>query len=239
MRVFICALFSQRVTGITTNGLYLMILLSLCFANTPDRVAWYSSRVPGLGILAEADNAMAEYGYRHELPGIGGMRSRLTMAELAARDHRDAAEVAAVLDRYPNGSYNQFLREQPAVDDPFTYEARVHIFSRDYHLRRLREAAPGSAAAREHATIAAREQRLIERVFGSTLSRSRFELGPSQQRLLDQLEDPEVRFESRSAAHLITSISEPALQALLLGSAAALLLLDRVVRRRPAAEAAS
>jgi len=209
-----------------------LVLLTLCFANTPPRVLWYAERVPGLSFLAHASNAMAEYGYRHELPGIGVMRSRLTLAELAARDRNDAAAVAAVLDRYPDGSYRRFLWERPASEDPFLYEARVHIFSRDFHLRKLRDAAPGSTAAREHATTAAGEQLLIERVFGTTLSQSRHDLDPRERQLLVGLHDPDVPFTSRSASHLITSISEGGLRALLLGSAIVLLLLDRAVRRR-------
>jgi hypothetical protein len=209
-----------------------LVLLALCFANTPSRVAWYAERVPGLSFLAYASNAMAEYGYRHELPGIGVMKSRLTLDELAARDRTDAAEVAAVLDRYPDSSYRRFLRERPAVEDPFLYEARVHIFSRDSHLRRLRDATPGSAAAREHATTAAGEQLLIERIFGNTVAQSRHVLDSRERRLLAGLHDPTSPFTSRSASHLVTSISERSLRALLLGSAVALLLVDRAIRRR-------
>lgn len=214
-----------------------LLLLALCFSNTPDRVAWYAARVPGLGFLAHADNAMAEYGYRHELPGIGTMRSRLTLAELAERDARDAAAVAAVLDRYSHGDYERFLREQPATADPFLYEARVHIFSRDAHLRRLRDAPPGSTVAREHATIAAREQRLLERVFGRTLARSSFGLAPRQSALLEELADPDAQFSSASAAHLVTRISRGALVALLIGAAAVALAVDGLAlgRRDPEA----
>jgi hypothetical protein len=216
-----------------------LLLLALCFANTPDRVAWYAARVPGLGFLAHADNAMAEYGYLHDLPGIGTLRSRLTMDELAERDRSDAARVAAVLDRYAHRDYERFLREQPATADPFLYEARVHIFSRDYHLRQLEAAEPGSAAAREHATIAAREHDLLERVFGRTLKASRFDLPPRQQALLEELADEDASFVSRSASHLVTSVPEDVLLALLVGSAAVLLLLDSTVLRRRQLEVAA
>ena len=214
-----------------------LLLLAACFANTPDRVGWYAERVPGLALLAEADNAMAEYGYRHQLPGIGTMKSRLTMNELAERDRRDAAEVAAVLDRYPHSRYRRFLKEHPATADPFLYEARVHIFSRDSHLRDLESAPPGSAAAREHATIAAREQRLLERVFGRTLELSSFGLPPRQVALLEELADPDAAFASASASHLVTRVSEGGLLALLIGSAALLLGLDSLVIRRRQLEA--
>jgi len=216
----------------------LLLLLTLCLANTPERVAWYSERVPGLGLLAHSDNAMAEYGYRHQLPGIGGMKSRLTLAELAEQDRTRAGEVAALLDRYPESRYQRFLDEHSAAADPFQYEARVHLFSRDVHLRDLRAAPPGSAAAREHATIALREQQLLERVFGNTLAHSTFNLKPQRRQLLEQLHDPGRPFVSASAAHLITGFGERTLRLALLAAAAALLAIDAVVRRRPTMEAA-
>jgi hypothetical protein len=215
-----------------------ILLLTLCLANTPERVAWYSTRVPGLEFLARADNAMAEYGHRHRLAGIGEMKSRLTLAELAAQDRARAAEVAAVLDRFPDGRYRRFLDQHSEVADPFLYEARVHLFSRNAHLRDLNAATPGSAAARQHATIAFREQQLLERVFGSTLARSRFTMDPRRRQQLEQLHDPEQPFVSSSAAHLITDVGERTLRTVLLAAAVALLALDAVVRRRAALEAA-
>ncbi|HQN97175.1 MAG TPA: VanZ family protein [Thermoanaerobaculales bacterium] len=215
----------------------LILLLALCLANTPGRVAWYAGRVPGLGLLARADNAMTEYGHRHRLPGIGEMKSRLTMAELAAQDRERAAEVAAVLDRYPEGRYGRFLEDHGEAADPFLYEARIHLFSRDAHFRQFRDAAPGSAAAPEHATIAFREQQLLERVFANTLARSRFGLDPQRRRSLEQAHDPERPFVSSSASHLITGVGERPLRIALLAAAAALLALDAAVRRRMRMEA--
>ena len=180
---------------------------------------------------------MAEYGFRHQLPGIGDMKSRLTLAELAENDRTRPAAVAAVLIRYPEGRYQRFLDEHSEVADPFLYEARVHIFSRDVHLRDLRTAAHG-LAAREHATIALREQQLLERVFGNTLARSGFKLQPERRQQLEQLLDPGRPFVSSSAAHLITAISERTLRFALLALAAALLALDAVARRQSKMEAA-
>lgn len=217
----------------------LLLLLVLCLANTPRRVAWYAEHVPGLAPLAEADNAMAEYGYRHRLPGIGELKSRLTLAELAEQDRTRAAEVAAVLDRYPDRNYERFLREHSGMPDPFLYEARVHLFSREYHRRHLAGAAPGSAAAQEHATMAFRQQLLLERVFGATLARSGSQLDPYERQRLKGLDDPELPFTSKTASHLITAVSERGLRITLLAAAAALLVVDALFRRRaPRLEAA-
>jgi len=217
----------------------LLLLLALCLANTPRRAAWYAERVPGLAPLALADNAMAEYGYRHRLPGIGELKSRLTLAELAQQDQSRAAEIAAMLDRYPDSRYLQFFRDHSAVGDPFLYEARVHIFSRDYHRRHLAAAAPGSTAAQEHATMAFRQQLLLERVFGATLARSSHRLDPYERQRLKGLDDPRRPFASKTASHLITAVSEPGLRLALLAAAAALLALDAVARRRAKMEAAA
>ena len=209
-----------------------ILLLTLCLANTPQRVAWYAVRVPGLELLAHADNAMAEYGFRHHLPGIGDMKSRLTLGELEEQDRARAGEVAELLDRYPEGRYARFLEDHSEVADPFLYEARVHLSSRDVHLRQLRDAVPGSAAAREAATIALREQQLLERVFGGTLARSSFDLKPQRRRQLEQACDPERPFASSSAAHLITGVSQRGLRIVLLAAAAILLAVDAAIRRR-------
>jgi hypothetical protein len=216
----------------------LLLLLALCLANTPRRVAWYAERVPGLAPLARVDNAMAEYGFRHRLAGIGEMKSRLMLAELAEQDRARAAEVAAMLDRWPDGRYERFLREYSGMADPFLYEARVHLFSRDHHRRRLAAAAPGSAEAQEHATMAFRQQLLLERVFGATLARSSYQLDPHERQRLKDLDDPRRPFASKTASHLITAVSERGLRISLLAAAAALLAIDAGVRRRPTMEAA-
>jgi hypothetical protein len=213
------------------------LLLMSCLANTPGRVAWYAERIPGLGPLAHADNAMAEYGFRHLLPGIGVMKSRLTLADLEEQDRARAAEVAELLDRYPEGRYQRFLDEHSAAADPFLYEARVHLFSRDHHRRRLAAATPGSAEAQEHATMSFRQQLLLERVFGATLARSASRLDPSERQQLEALDNPELPFASKTASHLITAVGERTLRIALLATAAALLALDAVVRRRSRMEA--
>lgn len=216
----------------------LLLLLALCLANTPRRVAWYAERVPGLAPLARVDNAMAEYGFRHRLAGIGEMKSRLMLAELAEQDRARAAEVAAMLDRWPDGRYERFLREYSGMADPFLYEARVHLFSRDHHRRRLAAATPGSAEAQEHATMAFRQQLLLERVFGASLAHSSYQLDRHERQRLKGLDDPRRPFASKTASHLITAVSERGLRISLLAAAAALLAIDAVVRRRPTMEAA-
>jgi hypothetical protein len=183
---------------------------------------------------------MAEYGYLHRLPGIGRLKSRLTLSEIAAQDQSRAAEVAALLDRWPDARYARFLEVHSGMADPFLYEARVHVFSRDHHRRHLAAAAPGSAEAQHHATMTFRQQLLLERLFGATLARSRFRLDLSERQRLEGLDDPQRPFASKTASHLITGVSERTLRIALLTAAVALLGIDAVLRRRaPRTEAST
>jgi len=216
-------------------GAALAVLITLCLANTPARVAWYSARVPGLGFLAHPANEMAEYGYLHRLPGVGTFKSRLTMEELAEQDRRRAAEAAAIIDRYPDVAYRRFQWDHQGFADPLTYEARVHVFSRDNKMRLARRAASDADERKLRSPIAYRENQILERVFTYTVGHSLHGLPPKPRRELEELHDPDRPFVSRVGTHLITWTSEPALRAALLLLALLLVLLDRAVgqgRRR-------
>ena len=55
--------------------------LGLCHLNTPDRIAWYTERVPFLGFIDPNRSMMVEYGYLHGDAPVQ-FRSRLTAEEL-------------------------------------------------------------------------------------------------------------------------------------------------------------
>jgi hypothetical protein len=92
-------------------------------------------------------------------------------------------------------------------------------------------------------TVAARENQILMQVYGATLNRSVF-LWPDRQRTAVEAEqDPDSRYVSRVASHLITRVSEPLLRTLILAVIIALavadLLLTRQIRRlRPPASPA-
>jgi hypothetical protein len=213
-----------------------LMLLVLCLANTPARVAWYADRVPGLGFLRWPLNDMAEYGYRHVFPGLGEFRSRFTLDALAGIDAARGPEVAAIIDRYPSGRYGQFLSEYPAARDAFVHEARVHVFSRNRNMADRRRVQPGSAAFRRHATVALREHQILEQFFFTTLRSSRYRLPGAELDALRRQHLPEMYMVSKAGSHLITWISEGRLRAALLGVICALLvaygLLGRKIRRK-------
>ena len=182
-------------------------LLALCFANTPQRVAWYSGRLPCLARALDPTDTMAEYGHLHRFEGIGEMRSRFSLEELRRIDGERGEEVAAILDAYPGSRYGDFLREYPSGVDPFVHEARVHLFSRDANLRDAQAATDPEALA-EHATRAWRENQILEMFFPRTLSASSSVLPEATRRWLEVRVDPERYTVSRAGSHLITRVSE-------------------------------
>ena len=207
-------------------GAVLVLVLALCLANTPDRAAWYSARIPGLGFLAHPANEMAEYGHRHEVLDRGEFKSRLALVELEDEDRRRGAEVAEAIDSYPEGSHQRFVRSHQGFEDPLLYEARLHIFSRDYHARMAMSEAVKPAARTDHFTRAFRENRILEEFYGNTLRHSSFVLDDEQRKVLQTNQDQDQHFASRVGSHIITSWSERGLRGMLLMTAFFLVVLD-------------
>jgi hypothetical protein len=204
----------------------LVVLLTLTLANTPSRAAWYAARVPWLGFLSHPSNEMAEYGHLHVVPGLGEFKSRLAIHQLIDEDRRRSDEVSSILDRYPHSQYWSFLWDHQGYADPLLYEARVHIFSRDVHIRRARDAAPGSSDEIWQSTQAFRENEILEEYFGITLRHSAHRLTTVERRELEDRLDPDRRFVSRNARHLVTWISESGLRTLLLAIVGLLIAAD-------------
>ncbi len=207
-------------------GAAFTILLVLCLANTPDRVSWYSSRVPGLGFLAHPTNEMAEYGHLLVIPRLGEFKTRLTLPELRAEDRLRSAEVATAIERYPDHAYRQFVSDHQGFRDPLLYEARIHLFSRDHHLNLARQEKPDSAKNVDHLTRAFRENRILEDFYPNTLRHTNLVLTEEQRRELETGQDADRSFISKVGSHLITRWSESRLRWSLLALAAVLLTLD-------------
>jgi len=162
-------------------GALAVALLGLCLQNTPDRVAWYTARLPLVATVFAGANDMIEYGYRHEDPDFGIFRSRLTTEALRRTDSARAADVAAVLDRYQEReAYADFLDTYPAWRDAFLHEARVHLFRRDAYLRYADEAEDATSRD-ERLAVAYWENRILEKYFGRVLAASAY-LWPAEVR---------------------------------------------------------
>lgn len=206
-------------------GAALVLLFTLCLANTPRRVARYAPLLPHSDHMTKSLNPMAEYGRLHVIPGLGSFKSRLALEEITAEDRTRAAEVAATLDA-TRRSYGEFLDIWPVAEDPFTYEARVHLFARDRNLGRAREQGLEDARAHEQFTVSRFENLLVEEIFPSTLEHSSYSWNPGLRRRVEAAHDPGFGFRSAVGSHLITIASEGAIRTLLLTLAMLLVVAD-------------
>ena len=95
--------------------------------------------------------------------------------------------------------------------------------------------ADDEARRRHHATIAQREQRILERHFGTTLKRARqHQLRPWRIKAMEQNHDPEQVFVSKAGIRIITGISEGGLRLLMVLAVLALLAAELYLGRRRA-----
>ncbi len=198
-----------------------VLLLTLCLAATPQRIARIAPHLRGLAGVALGAEAICEYGHRHALDAYTAFSSRLTNAELARADAERAAEVAAMADA-SRGAYGEFLETVSPADDPFAYEMRVHLFARDRNLAEARRGQGSAEAYRQLMTTAFRENLILEGVFGKSLAHSSFTWNPQLRARVATEQDASARFFSQVGAHLITAISEGALRALMLALLAVL-----------------
>ena len=209
-----------------------VMLLALCLAATPQRVNRLAIRFPALDKLGVPDEAMAEYGHLHRIDELTSFRSRLSRDDLAREDGSRATEVATMLDASER-AYRDFLhRTSPAVD-PFAYEARVHLFTRDRSVAQARKLPPDSPAYRELMTTAYRENLILEGVFGTTLARSSYPWPPRRHVEIESAKDERTIFMSKAGSHLITAVSESTLRTIMIVILIALVICDLLLSRRP------
>ena len=176
---------------------------------------------------------MAEYGHRYSVPDIGVFTSRCTLEELRTQDSTRATETGPILDDYRQ-LYGRFLDTWPVGEDPFTYEARVHLFARDRNFAKAREQDFADALASEQITIAWYENRLVETFFGNTLDESSYQWNPQLRERIARSHAPTSDFQSAAGSHLITFASERALRIVLLFLVAVMIIVDlRLGRFQP------
>jgi len=213
-----------------------LLLLSICLANTPQRVARYAPGLPGFEHLTSPENPMAEYGHLLRVTGLGSFKSRLDLSELDRQDRHGASEVAALVDE-ARRRYGVFLKTWPAGEDPFTYEMRVHLFSRDRNLAKARERGFNGGTAFDQLTTSWHENRILENFFGRSLGQSSYSWPPELRQQLDLQRDPDSIFRSAVGSHLICFSSEKTLRLVLLALMAICVITDIRLhfsdRRRP------
>ena len=91
--------FKIRPRSLRTVSIYLavnILLLGLCFSNTPKRVQSYTKALPFLAFLQQ-EEAMNLFNLKHKDPEIGTFYSRLTIDQLLTIDRRNAEDNGRVL----------------------------------------------------------------------------------------------------------------------------------------------
>lgn len=194
----------QRVCYLSA---FVLAVLSLCQLNTPQVIAYYTTRIPALAFINDFDDVMAEYGYLYDDPETGRFRSRLSPEALKASDKKRAKDVAQILNQYQTRTeYREFLKQYTAVKDPFTHEVRVHLFSRDANLERAQKLADPKRYL-IHYDAAARENRILEKYFGNTLGASNYKWPKPIRDNVYKLSPSSADMESIVSRNLITRFS--------------------------------
>lgn len=209
------------------------LLLALSLFNTPPRIAWYAKRIPFLGYLLRHEGVMAEYGYRYSDPETGVFFSRFSLEALHRRDAEEGAVAGRILEEYREEKrYAEFLeRYSPAVD-PFVHEARVHLFRRDRYRARIADFPDELSEQRFHATVALKENRILEKYFPATLAASGQAWPPSERARLEALLDPSMEYVSHVSDQLIVSLTDWQLCGGILLLAGLLLIVDSRLKSR-------
>jgi hypothetical protein len=206
--------------------------LGLCLQNTPERIAWYATNVPGLGFIDPDQSIMVEYGHLHGDAATVHFRSRLTAEELRRSSRERAEDGGRILDRYrTREQYPKFLEVYSPLADPFLHEARVHLFRRDMHMGWAMDAEEGDAQRRHFAT-AYWENRILQDYFGEVLRASSYEWSSQQEAAARDGADISDPHDSWVSRHLIVAFSPRELAVLSAGVVAALLLLGVHAGRR-------
>jgi hypothetical protein len=214
----------------------LVLLLTFCLAATPQRLIRVAELLPMPGRIASGADAICEYGYRHAVDRRTSFRSRLAREQLAHQDRIRAVEVAGVLEA-TRGTESLSHPVVSPLEDPFGYEIRIHLFSRNRNFNRARDTTPGSPDHRRFMTAAWRENLILERFFGQTLELSAYAWRARRKTEVEAAQDPDEVFVSRVGAHLITRVREGRLRALMLALFTTLVACDLLLATRSRQEA--
>ena len=216
------------------TALAVVILLAASLINTPGTILWLTGKLPGLEFVVENSSVMVEYGYLYNDPETGVFRSRLAPEQLAQTDKQRAHEAAAQLDRFPAWSdYGEFLRLHTPFNDPFLHEARVHLNRRDHYLHSAADYRDSdNVEFQRRMTIAHYENRIMEKYFPETLTRSVFLLPEDTVNHMRANALHTSKYESAVSKALVTHITRRQVMWVALVLIGSLLLLERLLAVR-------
>ena len=217
----------QRVCNVIA---LVLLVFGLSYVNTPERVAWYASRVPALSFLLDSKSMMIDYGYRYHDPEIGVFQSRFSHEQLEKRDQERGVEVAQILDQYIGGEgYGAFQKMYSVPRDPYAHEAGVHLFRRNRYIERVLSEETKQGAFYH---VALRENQILEKYFPTAIKNSshnwtsEFRTNVNNHALKDQ------EYVSYVSWDLVTRFSEGQIVFAFTAAIAAFLFLGTYVGRR-------
>ncbi len=149
------------------------VMMGVTMMNTPERIAWYSDRLPLLKILIKNGCLMVEYGHQYYDPDIGVFRSRLTLEALKKNDKTLGEEYGKIIDRVKGRAIIEaYFETYTPFNDPFFHEALVHLFRRDQYFSNAMKCMSDPQKYAEYFTIAFRENQILEKYFSCTIRHS-------------------------------------------------------------------
>jgi hypothetical protein len=206
-------------------------------SNTPDRTGALTGRFPALAFL-EKEEPMREFKMKHKDPEIGSFYSWMTVERLKVTDFEKSVEYGGILRDWQGKDYNEFLETFNALNTPFLYEMRVHIFRRDRKYEEGQKA--GSERRKKEAFfIAFKENLILEKYFGRTLRSSGYQWGREKAAAVESLIDKNAVYTSPVSKDLFYWLSEGAMWAGILVALIALIGLNILLKKRGHTECVS
>jgi len=183
-----------------------LVLLSLGFMNTPQRINWCAAQFPSFSFLADSKSMMVEYGYLYDDPDTGIFRSRFSREQLEQIDQQRGREVAKILDRsIHDDGYSQFMSIYTVVRDAYVHEAGVHLFRRKKYFDRAQKK---SEKQGEYYSIALWENRILQKYFPTALNNSRHRWSPEMESEVTDNASKYPEYESAVSEGIITRFKE-------------------------------
>ena len=198
--------------------------LGLCLQNTPQRVAWYVSAVPGLGFVEPTQNIMVEYGYLFGDAGKVSFRSRLTQDQFRTSALKSSEEGAPDLDDvHERASRDDYNFRELLLSNTYLYEGRLHQWIRDDALERAETSQQQNKKTRL-ITNAHWENAILKENFSGVLLGTRFEWSAQKEAEVMSQADLTRAYSSRISTHLVTAFNSRQLALLSIAGVVCLLL---------------
>lgn len=206
-----------------------ILLLGLCFSNTPKRVQSYTRTFPFLSFL-QKEEAMNQFNLKHRDPDIGIFYSRLTLEALEIIDKDNAQGYGQILRDWQDKDYSRFLRTYTGIWQPFLHEFRVHTYRRDKRYERAGQTEDQDTKGKNF-FIAYKENLILEKYFGRTLKESPYFWGDETRTRAEALIDKNTPYRSPVSATFFTPKNERQLWIVILILLALLFIVNRILWR--------